>query len=107
MNHVPLGEVNAEEWIGGTLEDESCHGRKPTDFSQFFGGLVGFLPPRLVKGRSTPKTPKSIRNICHKNATSYRSDLLISGLRRSRQQPSEQRFRSLQGQRFFERRNLC
>ena len=32
MNHVPLGEVNAEEWVGGAFENESCHKEKGTDF---------------------------------------------------------------------------
>ena len=56
MNHVPLGEVNAEEWVGGAFENESCHEEKSIDFFNFFGGIVGLPSHRLVKGRSTPKT---------------------------------------------------
>ena len=43
MNHVSLGEVNAEERVGGAFENESCHKEKGIDFFGFFGGPVGFL----------------------------------------------------------------
>ena len=62
MNHVSLSEVNAEERVGGAFENESCHKEKGIDFFGFFGGPVGFLSPRLVKGRSTPKTVQSNKN---------------------------------------------
>ena len=78
MNHVSLGEVNAEE----RSVEPSRMNRAIRRVSIFLASLAApwDSSPPLAKGRSTPQTTQTLEEFTHENAAPHRSDLLILGL---------------------------